>query len=593
MEQHAETIYGARTWSIRTDIARPLVMGVHGMVSGGHYLAASAGMRVLAAGGNAIDAGVAGGIVLNVVHNDMCAFAGVAPIILYHAGTKRVTTFAGTGTWPRAISRDYFMREKQGRIGLGLAACVVPSAADAWLSALRQYGTKTFGEVAESAIRIAHDGFPVHHFMARSIAGFLNNYRAHPMNREIYLRGGEAPKVGDVIVQHELGATLQAMADAERKARGTREQGIDAARDYFYRGPIAKAMVAYSKTHGGFFSEEDFATYAAREEPAPHVTFRNHEVYGCGPWSQGPAFLEALGILDGVPMDGPTPHSPDVIHQMVEALKLAFADRERYLGDPLVVTVPMERLLSPAYFAAQRARIDPRHAYPGCPPAGEIPGFPRREPPPPTGELPVVTARTPSADLPGTSYFCAMDRDGNIFSATPSDGYSQSEVIPGLGLAISERGLQGSLDPDNPNVVAPGKRIRLTPNPALVLRDGEPFMAIGSPGADRQPQAMTQVLSKILIWGMNPQHAVEHPRFASFSFPQGAFPHQYEPKKLRAEADVPEDAAAQLRAYGHDVERWPKWSWSAGGVCVVMRDPEQRVFLGGADPRREGYVVAV
>ena len=310
---------------------------------------------------------------LNVVHNDMCAFAGVAPIILYHAGTKRVTTFAGTGTWPRAISRDYFMREKQGRIGLGLTACVVPSAADAWLSALRQYGTKTFGEVAESAIRIAHDGFPVHHFMARSIAGFLNNYRAHPMNREIYLRGGEAPKVGDVIVQHELGATLQAMADAERKARGTREQGIDAARDYFYRGPIAKAMVAYSKTHGGFFSEEDFATYAAREEPAPHVTFRNHEVYGCGPWSQGPAFLEALGILDGVPMDGPTPHSPDVIHQMVEALKLAFADRERYLGDPLVVTVPMERLLSPAYFAAQRARIDPRARLSGLSPRGRDP----------------------------------------------------------------------------------------------------------------------------------------------------------------------------------------------------------------------------
>jgi len=292
-------------------------------------------------------------------------------------------------------------------------------------------------------------------------------------------------------------------------------------------------------------------------------------------------------------MDGSTPHNPEVIHHMVEALKLAFADRERYLGDPLVVKVPMEQLLSRSYLAEQRARIDPHVAYPGCPPAGHIAGFPRVEPPPPAGEAPVATARTVSADLPGTSYLCAMDREGNIFSATPSDGYSQSEVIPGLGLAISERGLQGSLNPDNPNVVAPGKRIRLTPNPALVLRDGEPFIAIGSPGADRQPQAMTQVLSKILIWHMNPQQAVEHARFASYSFPQGAFPHQYEPGKLRLEADVPEDATAQLRAYGHDVDRWPKWSWSAGGVCVAMRDPERRVFVGGADPRREGYVVAV
>ena len=593
MNQHEQTIYGARTWSIRTEIARPLVMGMHGIVSAGHYLAASAGMRVLAEGGNAIDAGVAGGLVLNVVHNDMCAFAGVAPIILYHAGTKRVTTFAGTGTWPRAISRDYFIREKQGRIGLGLAACVVPSAPAAWLSALRRYGTKTFGEVASDAIRIARDGFPVHHFMARSIRGFLNNYRAHPMNREIYLRNGEPPEMGDVIVQRDLAETLRAMADAERKTRGTREDGIDAAQDYFYRGPIAKAMVAYSRTHGGFFTEEDFAAFEAREEAAPCVAFRNHQVYGCGPWSQGPAFLEALGILDGIPMEGSAPHSPEVIHHMVEALKLAFADRERYLGDPLVVKVPMEHLLSRSYLAEQRARIDPHAAYPGCPPAGHIPGFPRVEPPPPAGEIPAATARTASADLPGTSYLCAMDREGNIFSATPSDGYSQSEVIPGLGLAISERGLQGSLNPDNPNVVAPGKRIRLTPNPALVLRDGEPFMAIGSPGADRQPQAMTQVLSKMLIWRMNPQQAVEHARFASYSFPQGAFPHQYEPGKLRVEADVPEDAATQLRAYGHDVERWPKWSWSAGGVCVVMRDPERRVFVGGADPRREGYVVAV
>jgi len=297
-------------------------------------------------------------------------------------------------------------------------------------------------------------------------------------------------------------------------------------------------------------------------------------------------------MLEGVDLERWTAHSPEAMHHTVEALKLAFADRERYLGDPLVVNVPTARLLSPAYLTERRERIDPQRAYADCPAPGTIPGFARVAPPAPAGEAP-GPARTPTADLPGTSYLAAMDRDGNIFSATPSDGYGQGEVIPGLGLHISERGLQGSLNPDNPNVVGPGKRIRLTPNPALVLRDGAPLMAIGSPGADRQPQAMTQVLSKMLVWGMNPQQAVEHARFASFSFPQAAFPHSYEPNKLRVEAGVPDDAVAQLQRYGHDVERWPRWSWSAGGVCVVMRDPERKVFVGGADPRREGYVVAV
>jgi len=593
VSQHDETIYGASTWSIRTEISRPLVMGMFGMVSAGHYLAASAGMRMLASGGNAIDAGVAAGLTLNVVHNDMCSLSGVAPIILYHQPTGRVTTLAGTGTWPRAISREYYLREKGGRIPLDLSSCVVPSAADSWLLALRNYGTKRFADVVENAIRVADGGFPVHHFMARSIRGFLDGYRAHPVNREIYLRNGEPPEVGDVIVQRDLAATLRAMADAEQRARGTREHAIDAVRDYFYRGPVAKAMVDYSRAHGGLFGAEDFETFAVREEPAAHVVFRNHDVYGCGPWSQGPAFLETLGILDGVALEQYAPHSPEAVHQIVEALKLAFADRERYLGDPRVVNVPMAQLLSAAYLAERRARIDPRRAYPDCPPHGRIPGFPPVDPLPPTGEVPVGGARAAASDLVGTSYIAVMDREGNIFSCTPSDGCSEGPIIPGLGLDISERGLQGSLRPDNPNVVAPGKRVRLTPNPALVLREGIPLMAIGTPGGDRQPQTMTQVLTKMVLWGMNPQQAVEHPRYASYSFPQAAFPHRYEPGKLRMEADVPEDTAVRLREYGHDIARWPKWSWSAGGACVIMRDPERRTFFGGADPRREGYVVAV
>lgn len=566
-------------------ISRPLVMGLGGMVVAGHYLAAMAGMRVLAAGGNAVDAGVAAGLVLDVVHNDMCTLSGVAPIILYEARTARVTTIAGVGVWPQAASLDYFLKEKGGRIPTDLSRCVVPAAADAWLLALRSYGTRTFAEVAADAIQLAAEGFPVHHFMARSIREFLGTYQLHPTNAAVYLRAGQPPQVGEVIVQPDLAVTLRGMVEAERRAgaRG-REAAIDAVRDHFYRGPIAEAMVAFSRANGGLLSMEDFATFAVREEPPARVLFRGHEVYGCGPWSQGPAFLEALGVLDGLDVERAAQNSAGAIHLVVEALKLAFADREAYCGDPRFVEVPLEQLLSPEYLAGRRRMIDPARAFPEMPPAGEVPGF-----------RPARGARPASVsggghEMAGTSYVAVMDRHGNIFSATPSDGYSQGPVIPGLGLHLSERGSQSSLDPDSPNVVAPGKRPRLTPNPALVLRDGIPFAAIGSPGNDRQPQAMAQALLNILVWGMNPQEAVEQPRFASYSFPASSFPHRYEPGKLRVEEGIPDEVTAELQRRGHDVERWPRWSWSAGGVCVAIRDPHTGVFAGGADPRRESYV---
>jgi gamma-glutamyltranspeptidase/glutathione hydrolase len=590
MSASDDAIYGAKTWSVRDRMSRPLVLGVSGMVAAGHYHAAFAGLRVLAAGGNAIDAGVSAGLVLNVVHNDMCSLSGVAPIILYHAATARVTTIAGIGPFPRAITLEYFVKERGGKIPGDLSRCIVPAAADAWLVALSNYGTMRFSDVAADAIRLAEDGFPVHHFMAHSIKTFLDGYRRHPTNRAIYLRNGEPPQVGDVIVQHDLAKTLRALCDVEDGSRGgTREQAIDAVRDYFYRGPIARTMVEFSRRNGGFFTEDDFASFRAAEEPAGRVGYRGYELYGCGPWSQGPALLVANGILAEAPLEQFPHNGPDAVHHIVEALKLGFADRERYCGDPRFIDVPMDRLLSPDYLAARRARIDPTRACPEMPEAGEIAGFPR-----PASAVPEPSGAPSAGDeISGTSYVAVMDRHGNAFSATPSDGYGNGAVIAGLGLHISERGSQSSLDPTNPNAVAPGKRPRLTPNPALVCRGGVPYMTFGSPGNDRQPQAMTQALSNVLRWGMNPQEAVERARVASYSFPSSSFPHHYEPGKLRVEAGVPDETAEELARRGHIVERWPRWSWSAGGVCMVVRDSERGVFLGGADPRREAYVTAL
>jgi len=423
-----ETVYGAKTWSLRDRMSHPLIMARDGMVAAGQYHGAFAGMRILAAGGNAVDAGVAAGLVIDVVHNDMCSLSGVAPIMLYHAATRRVTTIAGVGVWPKAMTLDYFLHEKHGTIPDDLSRCVMPAAADAWLLALRNYGTMRFADVAADAIRFAADGFPVHHFMTHSIRGFIDNYRAYPVNREIFLRNGEPPEVGDVIVQRDLAATLRAMAEAEGRARGTREQGIDAVRDYFYRGPVAKAMLEFSQRHGGLFQREDFETFQVREEPPARVTYRGDDVYGCGPWSQGPAFLMAVGMLDGVPLEQFAHNGPDAVHYIVEALKLAFADRERYCGDPRFADVPIDHLLSPAYLAERRGRIDPSRAYPEMPPSGEIPGFPRAA----AASQPSTTGATVGDDLVGTSYVAVMDRYGNAFSATPSDGYGNGgAIIPG------------------------------------------------------------------------------------------------------------------------------------------------------------------
>jgi len=559
------------------------------MVSAGHYHAAFAGMRVLAAGGNAVDAGVAAGLVLNVVHNDMCSLSGVAPIMLYHAQTQTLTTIAGVGVWPEAATLEYFLNEKQGTIPDDLTRCVVPAAAAAWLLALRNYGTMRFGEVAADAISLAAEGFPVYHFMARSIQTNVAGYRKYPVNREVYLRDGNAPEVGSVIVQRDLAATLRAMAEVEERAHvGGRERALDAVRDYFYRGPIAKAMVKFSQDHGGLFAQEDFETFAVREEPPQQVRYCGDQVYGCGPWSQGPTLLMALGILDGVPLGAYSHNGPDAVHHIVEALKLAFSDRERYCGDPRFVDVPIDHLLSAAYLAERRGRIDPSRAWPEMPPSGDIPGFPSFA----TEAPPSTTAATATDDLVGTSYLAVMDRHGNAFSATPSDGYATGPVIPGLGLHISDRGTQASLDPGSPNVIVPGKRPRLTPNPAMVFRNGVPFIAFGTPGNDRQPQAMVQVLSNMLRWGMNPQEAVEQARVASYSFPSSTYPNKYEPGMLRIEGGVPDATVVELRRRGHTVDLWPRWSYSAGGVCAVRRDIDG-VFTGGADPRREAYVAAL
>lgn len=563
---------------------RPLLMGTRHMAVAGHYGAAHAAFAMLEAGGNAVDAGVAAGIALGVLQSDLVNVAGVAPIILYLAKTREVVTISGLGTWPRAVTTDFFAQRHGGRIPDGVLRTVVPAAPDAWLTALERYGTMSFGDCAAAAIRFATEGFPMYPLMADLIALHAGDYRRWPSSAAIYLPQGRPPQSGEMFVQRDLGRTLQYLADEEKAAAGKgRAAGLQAAREAFYRGDVAQAIVAYHRANGGLMTMEDLAGFRVAIEPPVRTRFGALDLYACGPWCQGPVLLEMLNIVGGVDLKALGHNSIDYAHAVTETIKLAFADRERYFGDPRFVDVPVDTLLSADYAAKRRALLRSDRAWPGLPPAGEIAGNPQRP-------LPKAsTERAPAgAD---TSHVSVIDREGNVFAATPSDPSFDTPVIPGTGLCPSSRGSQSWADPAHASCVAPGKRPRLTPMAALAIAsDGSP-MPIGTPGGDVQAQAILQVLLNMAVFGMNPQQAVEAPRFASYSFPDSFEPHAYSPGLLYVEDRVPQAVRNGLAARGHEIADWPAFVWRAGAVCVQRRDARSGVIAAGADPRRPCYAV--
>ena len=567
---------------------RPTIMGTQYMVSACHYLASEAAFRILQAGGNAIDAGVAAGITLGVVQPEYVNFAGVAPIIIYSAEEDRVITVSGLGTWPKAIDRDYFVRSHDGKIPAGILRTVVPAAPDAWITTLARWGTMSFAEVAELAIHFATNGFVVYPLMSEVMTEHEDDYRRFPTSVPLYLASGKAPSAGDLFVQRDLARTMQYMVDQEaaHKSKG-RLAGLKAARDSFYRGDIAQAIVRFHKENGGLLSESDLAEYHSGVEPAVSTSFGDMELYACGPWCQGPSLLQTINLLDPTELARLGHNTPEYIHTLTEALKLAFADRDAYFGDPRFVDVPIDGLLSKSYAQERRKLINPDRAMPGMP----APGSPDNRAPWPQPPLaPEPQWNPPELD---TSYCCVIDKRGNIFSATPSDGSYNAPVIPGLGIIASSRGSQSWANPDHPSSVAPGKRPRLTPNPALARRPGRMAMPFGSPGGDVQVQAMLQVFLNIHVFGMDVQEAIEAPRAASYSFPSSFEPHAYHPGRLNLEARIDDTNGDALKNLGHNVEWWPEWTWLAGSVCAVLADYEKGIFRGGADPRRPSYALGL
>lgn len=572
---------------------RPLLQATRGAVVASHPAAAQAGLAILQKGGNAIDAGVATGLALNVVHAHECNFLGVAPIVLYSQERRQVVTYDGLGVWPKAASIEYFQKQFKGEFPRGIARALTPGACDAWFTALMQYGTMRFADVAEEAIRLADEGFPVYRFFADAVRDEPHEYARFPTNAEIFLPGGRPPRIGELFYQKDLAATLRQLVDVEHVNRSKgRVDALQAARDVIYTGDLARRIVSFCQAEGGLLTLEDLAAYRVRSEPAVTINYRGYDVYATGPWGQGPVLPQALKILESFDLKAMGHNSAAYVHTVIEALNLAFSDREAYVGDPAFVDVPMDEMLKAAYLSERGKLIDSQVAWPVMPPPGDprgrratFPGAPQS----PSQACPEKDVIGPHG--PGTSYFGVVDSVGNLFSCTPSEGAKSGPIVPGTGMSVSVRGSQSRLQAGHPAALAGGKRPRLTPAPALVLQGGEPVFVLGGYGGDHIPQGMLQTFLNVVEFGLDPQEAVEAPRFYTYNFPGSTHPWAYRPGLMRAESRIASDVLDALKRMGHRLELHPDW-WE--GACLyglISRNPHTGVLQAGADPRGESYAV--
>jgi gamma-glutamyltranspeptidase/glutathione hydrolase len=608
---------------------RPELSGTFGMVASTHWLASAAGLAVLEHGGNAFDAAVAAGLVLQVVEPHLNGLGGEVPVIAHHAGRGETFVLCGQGTAPAAATPEAF-----GDLGLdlvpgsGLLAACVPGAFGAWMMLLRDFGTLRLRDVMGYAIGYASGGYPLLPAISWGIASVAELFRDHwPSSAEVYLPGGRPPAPGSLFANPALAATYQRILDEAEAASADREEQIEEARRVYYEGFVAETIAAYlasaevvdvtGEPHRGLLSYADLAAWQPRlEEP---LTFDVGGLTVCKtkPWGQGPVFLQQLALLDGFDLAAMGPGSADFIHTVTECGKLAFADREAWYGDPDFTDVPVKALLSAEYADARRRLVGPAASadlVPGSPDGRppRLPGFVTGsagydevsgdpsitlEPPrldPGTGE---PTIRTSGPVGPAASSYRAgdtchldvADRFGNMVSATPSGGWLQSSpVIPGLGFCLGTRAQMFTLTPGLPATIAPGKRPRTTLTPSLALRDREPYLAFGTPGGDQQDQWSLLVLLNHLHFGMNLQQAIDFPAYHSAHMPSSFYPRQAQPRVLDVESRVDPAVIEDLRRRGHLVNVRP--AWSLGRVSAVAR--RNGMLYAAANPRgMQGYAV--
>ncbi len=576
---------------------RPVFMGTHGVVASGHYLGARAAQRMFDKGGNAIDAVVASGLALNALEPQSCGIGGEVPILVYAAKEGKVYSICGQGWVGRAATPEYFRKLDVDPIpGDGFLPATVPAAFGTFAFALLRFGTLTLRDVLEPAIDYTESGYAVYPGLRAAISRLAPRFHDEWLSSAaVYLPNGRVPEVGEVHRNPDWAATLKRVVDVETKERKRgREGAIQAGIDYWYKGDVAERIVdfltktesrdASGKKHRGLLTKDDFAEWKPTLEEPATTRYRGLDVYKCGPWTQGPVFLQQLRLLDGYDLEALGHNSAQYIHTVMEAAKLAFADRERFYGDPKFVDVPLKWLLSREYAEERRKLIDAKKASlmlrPGHGPEMNPNDAAFGRPLPPDWDL----------HAGDTTHTCGIDIQGNLIAATPSGGwFPSSPVVPGLGFPMGTRGQMFHLDPHHAGVVAPRKRPRTTLTPSLVLRDGKPWLVFGTPGGDQQDQWTLQFFLNYVVFGMNLQEAIDAPTFHSVHHPSSFYPHNARAGGMVVEARVPEATRKELQARGHRIQT--AGPWAHGKVMAVQLDAKNGVIAGAVSPRGQiGYV---
>lgn len=550
----------------------------------GHPLTVQVAGRVLESGGNAIDAGVAAALATNVVQVDMCNLGGIAPILIRPAGAQDVVSVAGIGRWSSTATADAYVGRHGSEMPPGCAASIVPGALAGWLSALEAFGTWSFADVAAPAIELATEGFVLDATVATGLDLFAWVYEQWPSSAAVYCVDGRRARPGDRLVQPDLGRLLVHLAEAEATSQPNvdglpssdrRRARLDGVRRAFYEGKVAKTMVEFVTEGGGFLTVQDLAEFRAEVAPAPGRSFPGlgHLTVHTTPpqWSQGPALLQALAILQQFDLDSFGHNSTAYLHHLIEAVKLAFSDRERYYGDAGSVNVT--HLLSDEHAAELAAFIRPDRSLPD-----------------------LFTLRHEADRANSTTQVTVVDSLGNAFASAPSDPLAMSPIVPDLGVLVSGRGVQSRTDRDHPACLGPGRRPRVTPSPVIVVDDDGMVWPITCPGGDMIVQATLQALLNVAVFGMTEQQAVEAPSTISMAFPNSFHPHGHHEGMVAVENRVPEATLEGLTSLGHDVREWPPFEFEAGSVGMIRQRsaPEagrRSTLRAGADPRRAAYAL--
>ncbi len=583
------------------ETGRPVVRSAKGVISSGHYLTSMAGMRMLLNGGNAFDAIAAAGFAAAVIEPIASySLAAEGVFMLYDSASGEMLSLSGQGVAPGKATADFYKSQGLDRIPTGPGkqahlSFTVPGIVDAYISLVERFGSMTIDQVLAPAIDYAENGIPNYEYMlerlkSRTTAEQFDNYP--PGGWDVFYDNKQVPQPGSPLVQPGLAKTLKAMSSAA--VPGDRAAGLQAARDVFYKGSIAKTIVDSSARVGGILSMEDLANYRSQFGAPVSTTFAGHEILGHDSWSQGPMVQQTLNILENFDLKAMGHNTPEYIHTVAEALKLVFGDREAFYADPDFAEVPIDGLLSKEYAAERAQLLDPEGAYPEQRPPGDPWKYSKGNGVVPAAVMGAASGNNVSDDSSsheGTTHVSVLDGQGNMVCGTISGGsFSKSVFFPELGCALSTRIEMFNCEEGHPNVVEPGKRPRTTLINYLARKDGQPVMTIGCPGGDNQAQANVQLMLNVLIFGMDPQQAVEAPRFASQSVVNSFYPHTYLPGRLDLEPGISESTAEALNAMGHEIAR----AVNCGlGATVSVRDPQTGYLSTGGDPRRACYAMGL